>query len=254
MLIIDKLCYSSGLRYVNASLKFLFAIITLLLCIISRSLMIAVITLVTTGIITVHYGKIPFKTYLKLMAGPAAFLLLSTIAIIFSYGDSPLSFAAIPVGEKYITINPQSFSFALQLIVTAFASISCLFFLSLSTPVTDILNVLKKFKCPKLIIELMLLIYRFIFILLDMANAFSNASNSRLGNVDFATSCRSMGALLSALLVRAFKRSGQLYDAMESRCYDGDILVLDEHHPVLAHHVIFFVVFETSLLIIYVFQ
>jgi len=254
MLMIDKLCYSSGLRYVNATLKFLFAMTTLCLCIISRSIMIAGITLGATGILTVLYGKIPLKAYLKLMRGPAVFLFLSTIAIIFSYERYPLSFAAIPMGKKYITIDPQSFSFAFQLVITAFASVSCLFFLSLSTPITDILNVLKKFRCPKLMIELMLLIYRFIFILLEMADTLSKSSQLRLGNVNFKTACRSMGTLLSALLVRAFKCSNQLFDAMESKCYDGDILVLEEHYPVLSGQIISFLLFEAVLLMIFIYQ
>lgn len=77
----------------------------------------------------------------------------------------------------------------------------------------------------------MLLIYRYIFVLFDIASAISTAQDSRLGNRNYKTSMKSFGAMISALFVRAMKKSGALYDAMESRCYDGTIRVLNETFP-----------------------
>ena len=59
MITIDKLCYQSGLRHVNAGEKFAFAMITLLLCVVSRSIACACIVLAATGILTVWKGGIP---------------------------------------------------------------------------------------------------------------------------------------------------------------------------------------------------
>ncbi|MFQ6803528.1 MAG: hypothetical protein ACLRT5_00450 [Lachnospiraceae bacterium] len=75
MIVIDKLCYQSGLRHVNAGEKFAFAMITLLLCVVSRSIACACIVLAATGILTVWKGGIPVFRYLKLMTVPLAFLL-----------------------------------------------------------------------------------------------------------------------------------------------------------------------------------
>ena len=52
MIVIDKLCYQSNLRYVNAGEKFAFSVLTLLVCVISRSIVIAAIVLAVTGDIT----------------------------------------------------------------------------------------------------------------------------------------------------------------------------------------------------------
>jgi cobalt/nickel transport system permease protein len=112
---------------------------------------------------------------------------------------------------------------------------------------TDILNELRKLKCPSILIELMLLIYRFIFVLTAIASAITTSQNSRLGNKDFKTSCKSFGALGSALFIRAMKKSGTLYDAMESRCYDGTIHVLTEHYPAKRSEILMLVIFETLL-------
>ena len=49
-MIIDKLSYNSKLRYENAEVKFAFAVITLLICVISRSAVIALIVLVISSL------------------------------------------------------------------------------------------------------------------------------------------------------------------------------------------------------------
>lgn len=248
MIVIDKLCYTSKLRYINACVKTLFAILTLLICVIDRSIVISVFILLTTGCLTIFIGGISPSRYFRLMRIPLIFLFLSTIAIIINFSSEPLSAFAIPIGNIFITSSITSCLYALQLILTALASVSCLYFLSLSTPITDILTVFKKVHCPEILIELMLLIYRFIFVLLDIADALTTAQRSRLGNVNLKTSCKSTANLITALFIRAFKKSSFLYDAMESRCYDGSIRVLQENYPARKKHILYIIIFELILI------
>lgn len=250
MLTIDNLCYNSRLRYVNAGEKFAFAVITLLLCVISRSTAVACIVLAATGILTVSKGGIPFFRYLHYMMVPLAFLILSTLAILFNISKTPLDLFAIPIGSWYLTGSYHSFRYALQLILTALASVSCLYFLSFNTPMPDILNVLRRMHCPKILIELMMLIYRFIFVLLSTASAIMQSQNSRLGNKDYKTSLKSFSGMASVLLLRSFKRANALYDAMESRCYDGTIHVLNETYPPNKKHVLAILIFEILLAVL----
>lgn len=60
MILIDKLCYNSRLRYENAGEKFAFAVITLCITIMSKSIATACIVLGVTGILTVYKGGVPF--------------------------------------------------------------------------------------------------------------------------------------------------------------------------------------------------
>ena len=250
MLTIDKLCYNSKLRYVNAGEKFAFTMLTLLLCVCSRSIVIACIVLTATGILTVYKGGIPLFRYVRFMTVPLAFLILSTLAIIFNISRTPLDLFAIPIGNWYLTGSKEAILYALQLILTALSSVSCLYFLSFNTPMPDILNVLGSLHCPKILMALMLLIYRFIFILLSVSSAITNSQHSRLGNKDYKTSLKSFSALASVLLVRSFKRANALYDAMESRCYDGTIRVLNETYPPDKRHILAIIIFETLLLLL----
>ena len=50
--------------------------------------------------------------------------------------------------------------------------------------------------------------------------------------------------MVSVLFIRSFKRANALYDAMESRCYDGTIHVLNETFPPEKKHILSIAVFE----------
>lgn len=248
MITIDKLCYTSKLRYENAGEKFAFSIITLLICVTSRSLEVALVVLAAMGILTVVKGGIPPLRYLKFMTLPLAFLLLSTAAIVINIKQDPLDLFALPLGNWYLTGSKASLLYALQLILTALGAVSCLYFLSLTTPLPDILEVLNKLHCPRLLVELMMLIYRFIFILMDTAYAIATAQDCRLGNKDYRTSLHSFGLLGSVLMIRAISRSKKLYAAMEARSYDGTIRVLSETLPPKKKVIAEIVLFEAALL------
>ncbi len=250
MILIDKLCYRSALRYVNAEEKFAFAVITLLFCVISRSFLVAAAALAVNTFLTVKKGKISIRLYVRLLRIPTAFLLLGTLAILVNIAKTPLDAFAIPVGEWYITGSVSSLWFGLRLILTALAAVSCLYFLSLNTTMTDILGVLSRLHCPALLTELMLLIYRFIFLLMETASEITTAQHSRLGNKDFRTSVKSFGSMGAVLFIRAMKRSNALYDAMEARGYDGKIRVLRKNYPAKAKEIAGIVLFEAVLLML----
>ena len=98
---IDHYCYHSGLRGVNAGLKFAYAAATMLICLISRSLAAAALVLLANGILTVKKGRIPFPFYRKLMLVPLAFLILGTAAMILNLSKTPLDAYAVSIGSWY---------------------------------------------------------------------------------------------------------------------------------------------------------
>ena len=52
------------------------------------------------------------------------------------------------------------------------------------TPVFEIVQVLERLRCPRLLTELMLLVYRFIMIMMDTCRSMSTAADARLGVYD----------------------------------------------------------------------
>ena len=141
MLEIDKLCYTSRLRYVNAGEKCFFSLASVILCIVSRSIPAALLLLLASTYLTVQRGGIFLGRWLKYLTLPLFFLLLSTGAILINISQVPLDAFALPVGSLYLTGSREGVFQAVQLILTALACVSALFFLSFNTPMTDILAV-----------------------------------------------------------------------------------------------------------------
>ncbi len=251
MLLIDKLSYQSKLRYVNASEKLVYALLTLVLCVLSRSVKVAVLVFAVNGVLTVGKGGIPFFRYIKLLMIPLAFLAAGTAAVMINVSRTPMDAFALPAGEWYITGSCEGIRRGLRLCVTALSAVSSLYFLSLNTVMTDILCACRKLHFPSLLTELMLLIYRFIFVLFETASSITVSQQSRLGNRSFKTRIRSFGKLGSSLFILALKRSGALYDAMESRCYDGSIRVLSREQPAKAGEIAVIALYGAALVLVW---
>ena len=251
MLLIDKLSYQSKLRYVNASEKLVYALLTLVLCVLSRSVKVAVLVFAVNGVLTVGKGGIPLFRYIKLLMIPLAFLAAGTAAVMINVSRIPMDAFALPAGEWYITGSCEGIQCGLRLCITALSAVSSLYFLSLNTVMTDILCACRKLHFPSLLTELMLLIYRFIFVLFETASSITVSQQSRLGNRSFKTRIRSFGKLGSSLFILALKRSGALYDAMESRCYDGSIRVLSREQPAKAGEIAVIALYGAVLVLVW---
>lgn len=229
MLSIDQFSYVSKLRFKSPALKSFFAVSILLMTVAVHSSYFGIAVTVLMGVISIRAGGVPVKRYLRLLCVPLAFIILSIVAIVIQITKLPMDGIYFGLFGYYIGTNSLALKEGIRIFTTAFGAVSCLYFLALSTPMVDIMLVLKKMHCPALILELMLLIYRFIFVLLEIAGALSIAQKSRLGNRNLKTAIQSAGDLLAVLFLRSFGKSSALYDAMESRCYDGNLKVLYEY-------------------------
>lgn len=248
MLIIDSLCYRSKLRYVNASEKFLYTVLTLILCVGGRSPAAAAAAFTVNGVLTVWQGGIPLSRYIKLFAAPVLFLILGSGAVIVNISRKPMDAFALKIGSWYVTGSMHSIMEGAIIWTAALSAVSCLYFLALNTTMTDILGVLKKLHFPSLMIELMMLIYRFIFVLLATGSSIMISQKSRLGNRNFRTKMRCFAGLSQALFMQALGRANALFDGMEARCYDGTIRVLRQDYPAKKRELCYIAVFEILLL------
>lgn len=230
-MLIDNLSYQSRLRYTNTGEKFLLAAAALIFCVAGRSVRLGLFVFFSMSLFTVAAGRIPLRFYLRLLKVPLLFLAANAAILGTVIGNFPLELFAFPVGKFYLTASRETALYGFRIFITALGAVSCLYFLSLNIPVTDLITFFRRLHCPALIAELMLLIYRFIFVLSDCAGSVSVSQQSRLGNINFRTSLHSFGALASCLFIRSIRRAEALFDAMESRCYDGEIRVLSEHRP-----------------------
>nr|WP_281177052.1 cobalt ECF transporter T component CbiQ [Neobacillus massiliamazoniensis] len=210
--------------------KFVFSIGTMTVCLILNNVIDSLIILFLMSYITVAKGKVPFFTFVKFLSLPLSFLFIGVLTIAINVvGNSNDVLFSFRIFTIHLACTYESLSAAGVLFFKSIASVSCLYFLTLSTPVFEILAVLKKLKVPRLFLELMGLVYRLIFVLLDTANLIYISQSSRLGYSTLRIGYHSLGKLITSLFVSSYKRSLDMYTAMESRCYDGDINLLENN-------------------------
>ena len=131
---------------------------------------------------------------------------------------------AIPVGSWYFGVTAESVHQFGQ--VFLLAAVSCLYFLSTSTPMTELFTALRRMHIPGFLVEMMELVYRYIFVLLEAASQIRNAQECRLGYATLKTGFYSTGQLISNLFLRAYRQADRTYTAMESRGYTDEVRTL----------------------------
>lgn len=231
MIHIDHYAYLSKQKRIEPLQKMGFTLVTLLTCVILNSPWVsAAVILAMTGY-TVLKGGIPLAFFLKLMLVPIAFLMIGILTILINAYPGPEGLLlAVPIAGHWLGISSQSLNMAVNLFFKALGATACLYALSLTTPMVALLSALRRLGLPVLIADLMGLIYRFIFVLLDTSAAIMTAQHARLGYGTAKTAYKSFGTMLTMLLVRALKRSDDLYTALESRGYQGELTVLEENY------------------------
>lgn len=238
ILSVDYYAYASSLRKWNAAFKAAFSMLCLLLCIVCNNMYVSAIVILSMGYLTVVIGGLSFRHYLSMMLVPAAFLLFGSLAIAVSFSVEPTGQYCLRVLRLfYVYCTDASLLQAAGLLLKALGAVSALYMLTLTTPLGELITVLQKIHIPRILIELMYMIYRYIFIMLDTHNRMKHSAESRLGYVDFKTSCYSFGQVASNLFIVSLKRGNAYYNALESRCYDGELHFLEEKKPIRKRHI-----------------
>ncbi|MEA4972830.1 MAG: cobalt ECF transporter T component CbiQ [Candidatus Metalachnospira sp.] len=250
---IDFYASHSALKDVNAGLKAITAVMTLILCIAFNSVVISSAIIVSMGAFTVIKGKIQLKHYIGFMLIPITFILLSSAAIAVNLSTYPVRLKYLKIGFLYAYVSHDSLLTAILVSSKALGSISALYMLTLSTLVGELITVLEKSHLPKVFTSLMDMIYRFIFILSEQVNSMTVSARSRLGYIGFLRSCRTFGNITGNLFIISLKKANTTYDAMISRCYDGELSFLHDEKPIKCSQIIIVILYFAALIFLHIY-
>jgi cobalt/nickel transport system permease protein len=235
---IDRLAYTNHLRWLPPSHKLSFAMVLLVGSLVSGPI-VQMLIVVWLGVWIMIYAAIPTRTYLTMLALPIGFWVSSAVAVmlgivsrehwsavqwdaIHGYADQPLGFT---IGSMTLYLSQTGFSQAIVLFTRMLASTSSLYFILLTTPFTEVLQVLRRLKCPSLLLDLLMLMYRFIFTLLSIADELWVAQNARSGYRTWNRGMHSLGILIGQLLQRTLEHYRQMSLTLASRGFDGEFRV-----------------------------
>lgn len=231
MIGIETYAYCNRWRNIHPRDKMMFALATMLLCLFSHWVIPPLIILLTMGVLTTARAKVPGRFYLKLFLILAGSIVIGAIAVGFTV--SPTRFNSlweVKIASYHLGFTQAGLNYAVLLLLRSLGATSCLLFLALTTPLEDITHQLERWKVPYIMIEMMTLIYRFIFVFWEQAVTIHTAQAARLGHVDIKTSLRSLGYLISSLFINVMDRAQVLYWALIARGYTDSLRVLEEEY------------------------
>jgi cobalt/nickel transport system permease protein len=242
---LDGFAHSNGIRHVNVYYKILFALLTLIVCLVSTSPIIPLFITFIMSFLIIFLAKIPFKFYIRFLSIPFIFGFITFIFMAIFFGVGELWFN---LGIFNLAVYKDGFDLGFLVFARIMGCFSCLAFLSLTTPMTELFSVLERVKIPKIVLELAMLMYRFIFVFLDEALNMYHAQETRLGYSSLRNTYKSMGLLASNLFIRTWLKGEHAYISMESRGYDGSLKSLNVQKNIEAKNLILLIIFEVLLI------
>lgn len=173
---------------------------------------------------TIAGAGIPMARYLRVAAPPLLFLLASGLSLVIS-----LDFSGPAHGLSLHTATAEWPRIA-QACGRSLACLAALLFLALTTPLPDIISLLRRCKAPETLLDLMTLCYRTLFVLSEAVHETLTAQSARLGYATLRLSLRSLGGLVANLTVQVWQRSMTLHLAALARNSDGALRFLENSY------------------------
>lgn len=222
MLLIDKIAYENRLLDLSPGIKGCLYLFLLISCFLSPPMVQVLISLIIGGV-TIFVTKVRASRYFKWLLVPAPFLVISILTILFSVSSQSKDFIfQIPVFHHFLGISEASLYLGIRLFFRSASCVICTYFFILTVPFHQILLIMKRAHFPALLIELTMLMYRFIFIFIDELLIIKRAQDMRFGFKGLKNSYQSLGVLIKLLFFQTFDRFNKMILSLEMKFFDGD--------------------------------
>jgi cobalt/nickel transport system permease protein len=212
---------------IEARTKIAFTVIALVINLLSPTIYtpiaIALFCLVTLAAVGIPPRLLGLRLAIPLVM--AAFVLITQV---FFYGVTTLFI--IPLWGFNLVGYEEGLARGILIMCRVIGGVSLILFLSMSTPANKLLLAATWFRVPKILVELALLMYRYIFVLLEELIIIRDAQKVRLGYRNWRQSLNSLSILGGSLILRAYDRAERVFEAMVARGYTGAVTISYTEH------------------------
>ena len=218
----DALAYSSRMLNWPPLGKLLLVISLLIVNVMTDSVIVAVAVMVL-GLALMAYStnmRIPFM--LGVAIGEALLILIVACGIISVNGDTsqPCVWNADFLWmDFYMTVD--SFNQAWLVLIRALAGITVMMAFATSTPIPHLAQALRQIRIPDEICEIVVLIYRYAFLLLERLDTMWSAAGSRLGFSGLKRSMRTTASIAVGIFTSSMNLADKAQVSLECRGYRG---------------------------------
>ncbi len=218
----DTLAYSSRMVGWAPLGKLLFVIAALVANIMTESIVISIATLVL-GLALIGYStnmRIPLIVAIALVE---AFVILvfgcGMVSITGDEGTEAIWDTNILWVKVHMTVD--SFNKAWLILIRGVAGMALMMSFATSTPIPHLSNALRQIRIPPEIAELVVLIYRYGFLLLERMEVMWNAASCRLGFNGFKRTMSTTASILVGMFIQSTNMADKGQIALDCRNYRG---------------------------------
>jgi cobalt ECF transporter T component CbiQ len=222
----DVLAYSSRMIHWAPLGKLFFTFSLLIVGLASNNIFVSIINL------CIGLGLMAYSTNLKLP--PIIFIAILQAILILIIGCGMVSILGDPSQPAVMLVNTEkilwikihitaaSFNHAWLIMFRAVAGVTLMLSFATSTPIPHVAYALKQVRVPKDVIEIVVLIYRYAFLLLERAEVMWNAARCRLGFNGFRRSLSTTASIFVNVFITSLEIAERSQPALESRNYNGN--------------------------------
>lgn len=224
---VDLYAYDNRIRMLDPAYKAGFSLMVMLVClIVDRPLVGLLIILLDAGL-SIFWAGLPAGFVFKLLTGEGSFLLIGVLGVAISINIVPIP-GGLALGPFWVMVTPDTIYLAIRLLFRALGCVSAMNFLALTTPMVDLIDLMRRMHVSEILIDLMTLIYRFVFTLLDSLDRMVLAQEVRMGFNGWRNSLQSTANIGANLFIEALRRSRRLETALEGRGWEGSFRVIPQ--------------------------
>jgi cobalt/nickel transport system permease protein len=230
--LLEDIAQTNGLREVNTYLKLATGLGAIFLCLLSTSYIAPLFIAILLSGAIILLARVDIGTYGKLFIVPFWFAVMSVSVIILLSGGNEVYWSWNPFSWLSLSISRESINQGIFVFCRVIGGMSALIFIALTTPMTDLFIVMRQCRLPEVVLDLVMIIYRTIFMIMHLLAQTYQAQVMRLGYSSFRESIESIATLCGSVFIASWSAGEDLVRAMDSRCYAGKFAVLGETGPV----------------------
>ena len=128
-----------------------------------------------------------------------------------------------------LTGTLEGLDFFISVLLKSWASVTAAVVLTATTPPLCLLEALRALRVPAILVAIVMLMYRYLFVLVDEAQSLMRARTARSAAIgpksggSLVWRAKSAGGMAGSLFIRTLDRSERIYMAMLARGYDGTL-------------------------------
>jgi cobalt ECF transporter T component CbiQ len=204
----------------------LLGLLSLVLAVVIAHKLVVIVAVFVVAVLLAVLSRVPIRS-LAVRAWIAVLLFTGIIALPALFITRGDVVARVPLFGWPITM--QGLRSAGFLIARAETAATLCVLLVLCTPWAHVLKALRALRMPVVLVVIFGMTYRYIFVLLETARDMFESRRSRtMGTLPAADRRRIAGATAGVLMSKSLQLSQDVYLAMQSRGYTGEVRLLDD--------------------------